>query len=438
MAGSFGSISTALSGLRYNQVLLDVAGNNIANADTDGYVRRRVVGSSVSSAAPALWSRYDGHGEGVTVGEVRRMVDPLLDARVRREHGLLAYLQTTSTVLARVEEGVGEPGPNGVHAAMLDFRDAWQDLATNPGGSAARQQVLGRAETLAQALRAQVSGIAAEEADQQVHLTNLVSEVNTAASDLAALNRSILVTEANGTHAGTLRDRRDQLALRLAELTGATTTVRADGQFDVSVAGASLVSGDSASTFAVDPATTYGGAVGAVTTLLTSTLPAYRAGLDVVAADLASAVNAQHALGFDADGNPGGPFFTFDPAVGAASLQVAITDSDLVAASSLGGSTRNGDNADALSRVGTYSDAYQKLVNGLGTQVAAVGRQTANQAALTGSLDSAWEQQAGINLDEETVTMLTAQRAYQAAARMLTTLDEVLDTLINRTGIVGR
>ena len=58
--------------------------------------------------------------------------------------------------------------------------------------------------------------------------------------------------------------------------------------------------------------------------------------------------------------------------------------------------------------------------------------------ALTGSLDTAWEQQAGVNLDEETVTMLTAQRAYEAAARLLTTLDEVLDTLINRTGIVGR
>lgn len=438
MAGSFGSIGTALSGLRYNQVLLDVAGNNIANADTDGYVRRRVVGSSVSSAVPALWARYDGHGEGVAVGEVRRMVDPLLDARVRREHGMLSYLQTTSTVLSRVEEGIGEPGPNGVHAAMLDFRNAWQDLATNPGGAAARQQVLGRAETLAQALRVQVSNIAGEEADQQVHLTSLVSEVNTAATDLAALNRSILVTEANGTDAGTLRDRRDQLALRLSELTGATTTVRPDGQFDVAVAGSPLVSGDTASTFAIDPAATYGGAVGAVRTLLTTTLPSYRAGLDAVAADLANAVNSQHALGFDSNGNPGGAFFTFDPAVGASSLQVAIIDPNLVAASSLGGAARNGDNADALSRVGTYADGYQKLVNGFGTQVAAVGRQTANQAALAGSLDDAWEQQAGVNLDEETVTMLTAQRAYEAAARLLTTLDEVLDTLINRTGIVGR
>ncbi|WP_435768353.1 flagellar hook-associated protein FlgK [Nocardioides sp. SYSU DS0651] len=467
MAGSFGSISTALSGLRYNQVALDIAGNNIANASTDGYVRRRVVGESVSSAAPAMWSRYVGHGDGVGVGEVRRMVDPLLDARVRREHAGLAYLQTSTVVLGRVEEGIGEPGANGAYQAMLDFRNAWSDLSNNPGGDAARQQVLGRAETLAQALRVQVANISGEEADQRVHVLNLASEVNTAATDLAALNHQILTTEQNGTDAGTLRDRRDALALRLAELAGAVTTVRPDGQFDVAVAGESLVQGREAGTFVVASGVTPtgdadgapitfridaswgsatlptgaagpGGELGAVTELLTTTLPSYQAGLDAIAADLAADVNAQHALGYDAAGNPGSAFFSYDPAVGAASLQVAITDPALVAASAVPGGARDGGNADALSTAGSYTGAYQRLVNGFGTQVAALQRQTANQASLAGSLATAWEQQAGVNLDEETVNMVTAQRAYEAAARLLTTLDEVLDTLINRTGLVGR
>jgi flagellar hook-associated protein 1 FlgK len=464
MAGSFGSITSALSALRYQQVALDVAGNNISNATTDGYVRRRVVGEAVSAAAPALWSRYEGHGDGVAVGEVRRMVDPLLDTRVRREHASLAYLESTQAVLARVEEGIGEPGKNGVHAAILDFRNAWQDLALNPGGDAARQQVLGRAETLAQALRIQVANVTGEEADQRVHLNNVVSEVNTAAAGVAELNHSILVTEQNGTDAGTLRDRRDQLALRLAELTGAVTTVRPDGQFDVSVAGQPLVEGREAGAFVVASGVTptgdadgspitfridatwgsavlgspVGGELGAVTDILTTVLPSYRVGLDTIAADMAAAVNAQHALGYDGTGAPGGTFFSYDPLVGAASLTVAITDPALVAASSITGGARDGANADAVSRAGDAANAYQRLVNGFGTQVAALQRQTANQGALTGALDDAWEQHAGVNLDEETVNMVTAQRAYEAAARLLTTLDEVLDTLINRTGLVGR
>ncbi|WP_036519445.1 flagellar hook-associated protein FlgK [Nocardioides sp. J54] len=467
MAGSFGSISSALSALRYQQVALDVAGSNISNATTDGYVRRRVVGEAVSTNVPAMWSRSDSHGNGVAVGEVRRMVDPLLDTRVRREHGALSYLQTQQTILARVEEGIGEPGDNGVYAALLAFRSSWQDLSTNPGGDAARQQVIGSAETLAQALRIQVSNVAGEEADQRVHLLNVVDEVNTAAAGLAELNHNILVTEQNGTDAGTLRDQRDQLALRLAELAGAVTTVRADGQFDVTIGGETLVSGREAGSLAVATGVTPtggtdgapisfrvdaswgstvlpsgtagpGGALGGITNVLTSTLPSYRAGLDAVAADLASAINAQHALGYDAAGTPGGPFFSFDPSVGAASLQVAITDPALVAASSIPGGGRDGANADALSRAGDAVDSYQRLVNGFGTQVASLGRQAANQTALTRSLDGAWEQQAGVNLDEETVNMVQAQRAYEAAARLLTTLDEVLDTLINRTGLVGR
>lgn len=467
MSGSFGGISAASAALRFQQVALDVAGSNISNASTDGYVRRRVVGETISTNVPAVWSRSDNFGGTVGVGEVRRMVDPLLDTRVRREHATLAGLQTSRTILARVEEGIGEPGDNGVYAALLDFRNAWQDLSTNPGGDAARQQVLGSAETLAQALRIQVGNVTGEEADQRVHLNNIVAEVNTAATGIAELNHSILVTEQNGTDAGTLRDQRDQLALRLAELTGAVTTVRADGQFDVAVGGESLVSGREAGAFVVASGVTpagaadgapitfridaswgstvlptgpggAGGELGAVTDILTTVLPSYRVGLDTIAADLANAVNTQHALGYDASGAAGGTFFSYDPLLGAASLQVAITDPALVAASSVTGGARDGANADALSRAGDAAEAYQRLVNGFGTKVASLERQVANQTSLTSSLDGAWEQQAGVNLDEETVNMMTAQRSYEAAARLLTTLDEVLDTLINRTGLVGR
>lgn len=465
MVGSFSGINTALSGLRYHQVALDVAGNNISNASTDGYVRRRLTGESVGAVVPALWSRYDGHGDGVRVAGVDRMVDPLLDSRVRREHSSLAYLTTTQTVLGRLEEGIGEPGPDGVAAALLDAEKSWQDLASNPGGDAARQQVIGRHETLAQAIRVQAANVANEESDQRVHLVNVLSEINTAASDLAALNHTIVTTEANGTDAGTLRDERDVLALRLAELAGATVSVRADGQFDVSVGGVALVSGREAGTVALTGGVTPTGAVapgaigyavttaggtsalpatlsgelGAVTDLLTTTLPAYRGGLDALVRDYAAAVNAQHAAGFDATGAAGGAVFAYDASDPAATLTVVLSDPARVAASGVAGPANvDGGNADAMSGVGSASDDYQRLVNGFGTKVAAVNRQTANQAALTHSVDNAWEQGAGVNLDEETVNMVAAQRAYEASARVMTVLDQVLDTLINRTGLVGR
>lgn len=465
MTGSFSSIHSALSGIRYNQVALDLASNNITNAGTEGYVRRRLVGESVGGpTVPALWSRYDGHGDGVRVASVQRMVDPLLDTRLRREHGTLSYLSTQVTVLQRVETGIGEPGPHGVAAALLDLRAAWQDLANNPGGDAARQQVLGRAATLADTLRSQVANVAGEEADQRVRFLSAVDQVNTAAVDLAQLNRTIASMEANGTDVGVLHDRRDALALRLSELTGAVATVGVDGMMAVTVGGVPLVTGTEAAALTVTGGVTpagdddgapisfavvgtsgstplaaaaVSGEIGAVSHLLDTTLPNYRAGLDQVARSLADSVNAQHALGFDANGLPGGAFFTYDPLNPGASLAVAITDPDAVAAAAVAG-TLDGSNADALSGASGVDEDYQQLVNGFGNEVASLARRTANQEALAGSVDAAWEQQAGVNLDEETVTMMTAQRAYEAAARLLTTLDAVLDTLINRTGLVGR
>ena len=115
MAGTFASLNTALSALRYNRVAMDVASGNIANVGTDGYVRRRAVAATVGqSLQPAMWSRSDGVGDGVTVSSVDRMTDALLDVRARREHGNQSYLDIRQTVLERVESGIGEPGDNGV------------------------------------------------------------------------------------------------------------------------------------------------------------------------------------------------------------------------------------------------------------------------------------------------------------------------------------
>jgi flagellar hook-associated protein 1 FlgK len=177
--------------------------------------------------------------------------------------------------------------------------------------------------------------------------------------------------------------------------------------------------------------------VGATTLLLNTTLPAYKAGLDAVASSLADSVNTQHAAGYDRNGVAGGAFFTYDPADPAASLAVANLQLDEIAASSIPGGGLDGGNATAVGGelAGAEGD-YQRLVNVFGSEVSSVRRLAANQQVLTGQVDGAREQLSGINLDEEMVNMLQAQRAYEAAARVMSTLDSVLDTLINRTGLV--
>lgn len=465
MSGSFSSFNTGLSALRYNQVAMDVASGNIANSATDGYARRRVEGASVGAPAQlSMWSRYESSGDGVTVSSISRMVDPLLDARARSEHSTQSYLDTTVAVLDRLEAGIGEPGDTGVSAALAQFGAGWQDLANHPGQDSARSQVLARAAIVADALRNQAGNVTEEASDQRFRLQVTVEEANTVAADLAETNKSIATAKMSGSDANVLLDQRDALALRLSELTGATAKVRSDGGVDVTLGGVPLVSGQQASrleiasgiaadgsatgaavSFAVnDGATTtpvvgaVRGVAGAVTELLNVTLPGYLTQLDGVTKAFADQVNAQHAAGFDAAGNPGQPLFSYDPANPSGSLTVAITAPGGLAASALPGGVLDGTNADKLSESSAGVDAYKALVTSFGARVASTHRLATNQQVLTAQVDGSREQLAGVNLDEEMVNMLSAQRAYEAASRVISTIDSVLDTLINRTGLVGR
>jgi flagellar hook-associated protein 1 FlgK len=442
---------------------MDVASGNIANVNTEGYARRRVEGASVGAPdVPALWSRYDGAGEGVRISGLSRMSDEMLNVRARREHAQQGYLDVRQTVLERVESGVGEPGDTGVASSLAALRSAWHELSVNPGSSAARAGVLSAAGTTVDALRTQARNVQSEMGDQRVALLNGVTEANTVASDLADANAAIASGTSAGSDVNVLLDKRDQLTQRLAELTGATTTLRPDGQADVSVGGRSLVVGNKAGslevatgitpggdpdgaplTFAVtDPSgatapttSALGGEVGARSELLTSTLPSYLTGLAAVAKDLADGTNAQHQAGYDASGAAGGPVFSYDPADVLGTLAVAITDPAKVAASSVPGGGLDAGNADTLATGPGVEGSYQRLVTGLGSTVAESKRRADNQQVLTSQVDAARDQLGGVDLDEEMVNMLAAQHAYEAASRVMTTLDSVLDTLINRTGM---
>jgi len=455
VAGSFGAINTALTALRYQQTALDIASTNVANVGTDGYVRRRVVGETLGAAsAPALWSRSTEVGAGVQAARVDRMTDALLDSRVRREHGKQASLDVRAAALARVETGLAEPGPSGVAAALADFRGTLADLGNAPSSDAARSQALGSAATLVDAIKLQVSHVSAEASDQRSHLLVAVGEANTLATQLAATNKTIAAALNGGSDTTTLMDKRDALALRIAELTGATATVQDDGGMTVQLGDQTWVAGPTAAelvvTGGVDPSTgvdvpgsvTFGlkpdgsatstpaslsgGDIGATVQILDKDLPDYLKELASVVSTLASKVNGAQASGYAADGSQGIDLFVHDPSeVDPGKIledfKVNFTDGKLLAVSTVSGaSSKDGNNAARLIEATRVDDAYQRLVNGFGSTVASAQRFSQNQQALTDQVDSAREQLAGVSLDEETVNMLSAQRAYEAAARVMT------------------
>jgi flagellar hook-associated protein 1 FlgK len=181
-----------------------------------------------------------------------------------------------------------------------------------------------------------------------------------------------------------------------------------------------------------------GGSLHGMLVELNAVLPSYRDGLQDISRELATRVNAQHVSGYDANGAGGGNMFAVDAG---GRLSVVIDDPSQVAASSTPGGDRGGANAAALAELSTTAGGpdqlFRKLVVRLGVDAQAANRRVDIQANILGQVDAAREAESGVNMDEEMTNMLAYQRAYEGAARFMSSVDQLLDTLINRTGRVG-
>jgi flagellar hook-associated protein 1 FlgK len=460
MASSFGSINTALNSLYAQRRGLDVTGQNIANANTEGYTRQRVdMQSQVGSVTPALWSQTDGLGTGVAVSDVQRLRDEYLENRGRAEHGNSAYLTQQSAAYSSIEDTFGEPADTALQASLGDMWNAWNDVANNPKDKAARSALLQQSSTVADGLNSAHKSLAGQYSQNRTSLQAYVDDVNTTAKTVAQLNDTIVKATATGLPVNELADRRDLAVMHLSELTGASASKRANGAMDVFVGNSTLVSEFTTRSLevsgaarledqAVDPMTLRwadtktpagaGGTMGAMVDTMTSIIPDISAALDQVAGKLAARVNAAHSAGYSTDGSTGLDFFT---GTTAGTITVAITDPDQVATSS-GAASVDNSVADGLADLGIATDGpdadYQSMIGQLGVAAQASSRRSDIQTNVTEQVDASRESVSGVNLDEEMTHLLTYQRGYEAASRVLTTIDSMLDQLINRTGLVGR
>jgi flagellar hook-associated protein 1 len=457
----FAGLNTALTALHAQRAGLDVAGQNIANANTEGYSRQRVDLRAIGAPpVPAIHSTWNGTGAGVSVNDVERLRDAFLENRGRGEHAQQAYLSTMNQAYGFVENALGEPSDTALAAQLSEFWAGWHDVANDPGELATRSQVLQRGAMVADGLRAGHEALGSLWTNTRTDLDMLAVDVNTAAATVAGLNETIRRAQGAGLPVNELVDQRDVQVMRLAELVGATALARADGTADVYLNGSTLVAGSSSRALAVTGAgrladqaanpvalrwadsstpVAAGGEVGASLELVGAVLPGQAAALDDIAARLADVVNTQHRAGYGLDGITDRPFFTGSTA---ATIAVGITDPQALAASGAPGGNHSGSNADALAALadatGGPDAAYRGLTVALAVVAQTAARRADMQSEVTLKVDAAREAGSGVNIDEEMTNLLAYQRAYEAASRMLTTIDSVLDVLINRTGLVGR
>jgi flagellar hook-associated protein 1 len=454
VSGLFGSLSMAARALDAQTYGLDVTGQNIANLNTEGYVRRRV---NLAEVPP-------GSGGGVEVKGVGATRDRFIEMRLRTEVPAERREGAIADGLAVVETSLGEVGSS-IDGRLTAFFDAFAALASDPTSAVARGGVLLNTRQLASAFNDMSSRFDDAGAAADTGVRGTVEQINALAQRIATLNAAI--GSGNGADVEGLKDEQTLALQTLAGLSSITVMARADGGADVAIGnGRALVVGANHYDLAVASGGALGyasisaggaditadltsGSLGGLLHVRDTLVPKYKTELDQLAFSVAGRVNSAHAAGFDLNGAPAtnlfSPLATATGAAAALAINPAVAaDASLIAASSTGATGDNqtakaiADLRDARVMAGstnTFSQAWSEIVYHVASdsQTAQVNQKTRQEvvASVTRLRDSV----SGVSLDEEAASMLKFQRAYEANARYFASINSALDTLMNIVGV---
>jgi flagellar hook-associated protein 1 FlgK len=444
---SFYGMQTSLRGLIAQQRMLDTTGHNIANASTQGYSRQEAVLSAsaamqvqVAGSSSATGSHL---GSGVDVEGFRRVRDQFLDAQYRGQSTNLSDWQARAESLDSAELSLSEPSDTGINAQLTKFWQSWSDLSKNPDNDAAKQAVVQQANALTDSIhsvRSQMVAAQGSAKGQYDAIANPGGEVTKIATELAGLNKTISAFLSNGDSPNDLMDRRDLLLDQLSgygqisveQLAGGSTNVSfVDGTTGTSYP---IVS-DRTAAWAGPPAGGWspGGEMGGLLSVGKSpggTIDGYLATIDSISDSLVTSVNSAYGGDFFAAGTPAGSTIAVAAPIQAAPASVRAGT----------GASGSNDVALAISQLrgnGAIDGAYKAFVSKVGGDLNESTRMQANAQVLADSVEDRRQSVAGVSMDEEMSNLVRFQRAYQASARAMSTMDEMLDVLINRTGRVG-
>jgi len=455
MAISIG-LNTAMRALLTQQAAMDVTSHNVANLNTIGYTRQR---AHLEAVAPVGMPPVGG---GVNMQSVERVRDLFMDLQLRMESSAEGSFRVQADSLALAELTLGEPGEGGIRKLMSSFFNAWRDLANAPEESAARQAVIQTGGSFALAAKRVDRTFGALRDDANDRIALLVAETNTLGRQVAKLNEQIMTLRTSGDAASDLTDRRDLALDRLAQISNIHYVERANGQTDIYIAGRSLVSGNTSNELYVDPdignnnyfdvrwrtdnslAQFSSGEIQGLLIQRDTDLPGRMSDFNTFVGQLIADVNAVHAAGYAADGvTTGTLFFSGVDATNIAVDAAVLGSPSMVAAATLAAAPGDASNAHAMANLqfaqnlagGTqsYSAFYGGLVTTLGTDARDTRSVADSQQLLLSQIEGFRQSVSGVNLDEEMVSMVQYQRAYEAAAQIIRKIDEMLDQLINRT-----
>lgn len=495
MSSTFGTYNIAYSGMYVNQAGLATVTTNLANVDTAGASRVRVSATDRDVVQSGTASTGTGTSIASIKRARDQFLDATYrtenaDASYYNvKNGNLSYMQELLSEFNSSTSSTSDSSSSsdGVQKLLEDFYNDWEELSKDPSSESNREAVVESADSLISGLQEIDSQLQQLQADAVNGVKDGVDSLNKLASQVADLNKQITTTENGGAEASYLRDQRDELLDQMSSMANIRTVEQSDGSMQVYIGGTTLVDGNTADklTVAGDGSTSSpltvkwadtgseaeisSGSIAAYledadqsgyTTLADSDLPydftggatssitSLRQGLNDLITTLVVKINALHETGYGTDGTTGLDFFTAADStqpLSITNIEVNPTltgDVDKIAAAA---STDSGDNTIAeeiynLSTADNYeydgltmdsNDFYSSVISWIGTAGDNAQSNYDTQTSLVNQVDNQRQTVSSISTDEEMSNMIKYQQAYNASAKVMTTIDTLIKSLLD-------
>jgi flagellar hook-associated protein 1 FlgK len=444
-----GAMWIASHALDAEQGALNVTANNIANASTPGYSREVV---DLTETTPYTIGNLT-FGTGVTLQQVQSVRDQMLSIQIADQTTQQGGAQTRLNSLQQVQGLFSDP-TQGIGANLTAFFNSINQLSTNPSDGALRQSVITAAQNLVGSFNQTAQSLSQIQSNLNQSIPQTVDQINSLTKQIAQLNAQVGQMQELGKDPGSVLDQENQLINQLSQLTNVNEIRTEQGLTLTTGDGTALVVGNQSFSLQVGngtngmqdvfaqgqdiTATIHGGSLGGAIEARDQDIPGIIGQVNTLASDFATSFNTAQGMGYDLNGNLGQPLFAFNAGGPAASLTMATTDPNAIAASSDGTAGSNGNIANLMAVQSqplpsgqTPTETYAHIVSQSGNLAS---QAQADVAASTSSLSQLNDQLgaiAGVSINEETANLLNYQNAFSAAARVFTTVDQLTQTLLN-------
>ena len=463
MAGLFDTLSLGARSLSTYRKAIDTTGHNLANVNTEGYTRQRLVIESTVSDAGTMGQVGTG-AEGTEIVRLQNQsatkqmqIEASVDGSLSARHDALEQ------ALVSLQESIdrnGATGTNtkGISQGLADFFAAAQSVSTNPASIPERQVLLQKAQELASRFNLADSRLATLHDTLNERVEAETGQVNALTQEIANLNKSIVTEEAlsNG-YANDLRDSRQLKLEQLSNLVKIEATEQENGAVNITAGGSLLVDGievaGTLETFdsgdgnlmvrvsgQADALALTGGSIEGAISVRDGQLATLRSDINSLAQTFITEVNSVHAAGYSLSGSTGANFFTGVNASDIAVNDALRGDPSLFQAAGVSGEAGDNTVARAIATLNqsthaalgglTFSCKQALTVASLGQEVATAKSELADQATISQFVRNQRDSISGVSVDEEMTNLIMFQKAFQASARLITMTDEMLATII--------